>query len=316
MNTLPTNWYIEVTRENQEELNRWRKKVATQYRDYTVRAGYTLLSRHQYDGSYYYSDGADVVRDCDEYKDYQEITLEQFRAITNPLPEHWYIEVTEDNREELNRWRLSKRTIDAARWDHKFVPGATLLSKHPQNDGSYFWSKEAETPIELKHPQYKPITLEQFRQITNSKPMSKPEVKTIQISRTLLNQYYEAATPPQKEYIVNHFKMDGTTTDEAIRGLHEKACSEWKPKIKANHPDCFPEDSKYFDFSKYDSHLIMIPDAIKALGFGRNSDPIQIRVGVDSTYQHKGFWLDDNYDWELVRDNLNALVLVPTKKVK
>jgi hypothetical protein len=310
------NWYIVITEENHSELLEWwngseGKSIGCR----PPSVGEYLMSKNPKDKSCYWTKSDTNHHGLTWQQEYELITLEQFRAITNPVPEHWYIEVTEDNREELNRWRLSKRTPESARWDDKFVPGATLLSKHPE-DGSYFWSKEAETPIELKHPQYKPITLEQFRQITNSKPMSKPEVKTIQISRTLLNQYYEAATPPQKEYIVNHFKMDGTTTDEAIRGLHEKACSEWKPKIKANHPDCFPEDSKYFDFSKYDSHLIMIPDAIKALGFGRNSDPIQIRVGVDSTYQHKGFWLDDNYDWELVRDNLNALVLVPTKKVK
>ena len=399
MNTLPTNWYIEVTRENQAELNRWRKKVATEYRDHNLIAGRnTLLSEHPDDGSYYYSNTAQELRNDEDYNDYQEITLEQFRAITNPVPEHWYIEVTEDNREELNRWRLSKRTPESARWDDEFVPGATLVSKHPE-DGSYFWKftgvnltrrKPYYKPITLeqfrqitnsnkmKHPEhwyivatednydeleawrqtvassylasfkigypllsehpgdssyyyggsvdglkndswydhYKPITLEQFRQITNSKPMSKPEVKTIQISRTLLNEYFDAATMSQQEYLTKHFKLDGTTTDEAIRGLYDLACKDWKPKIKANHPDCFPEESKYFDFSKHTNlhgcDSIVLGNVAESLGLYRNF--IEVRSS-NTENNDRSFYLDRRYNWELVNEG-GDMVLIPTKKVK
>jgi hypothetical protein len=66
------------------------------------------------------------------------------------------------------------------------------------------------------------------------------DTKIIKISRTLLNEYYEAATITQQEFINAHFKIDGTTTVESIIGLHNIACDTWKPTIKANHPDCFP----------------------------------------------------------------------------
>lgn len=234
MSTLPTKWYIEVTRDNQKELNRWRQQVATSHRSQTLKVGYTLLSRHQYDGSYYYTNDATAVRKSGDYDDYQEITLEQFRQITNP------------------------------------------------------------------------------------NKIQKPMSKSIQISRKLLNVYYEAATPPQREYIINHFKVDGTTTDEAIRGLHELACEEWKLKIRANHPECFPEDSKHFDFSERVAvRGIVSHDVADSLGMRR--DFIQIRNNSDNPETHyRSFYLTSEYDWKLVQDGAEeggkVWALIPTKK--
>jgi len=111
--------------------------------------------------------------------------------------------------------------------------------------------------------------------------------------------------------------LDGTTTDEAIRGLYEMACGTWKPKIKANHPDCFPEDSKYFDFSEhtnqygYDS--IVSSDVADSLGLCRNF--IQVRGASASENDRRAFYLTGEYNWELVNDN-GVMTLIPTKKVK
>ena len=391
-NSHPEKWYIVATEDNYDELEAWRQTVATSYLD-SFKIGHCLLSDHPGDSSYFYGGSVDSLRYNSDFNGYQEITIEQFREITNSLPEHWYIKATEENIDELNRWRLSKRTINAQQWDHRFVPGATLLSKHPEeDDGSYFWLKHSNWAI--KHPEYKPITLEQFRQITNSNKMkhpehwyivatennyseleawrqtvtrgtyttsfnighpllskhpmddsyyyggsvdslkidhkfnhyqeitieqfraitnSKPMSKTIQIPHSLLIEYYEAATTPQKEYLTKHFKLDGTTTDEAIRGLYELACGGWKPKIKANHPECFPEDSKYFDFSehtnKYGYGSIVSSDVAHSLGLCR--DFIQVKAG--GKYSDRSFYLTSGYDWELVKD-AGATILIPTKK--
>jgi len=64
----------------------------------------------------------------------------------------------------------------------------------------------------------------------------------IKIDRKLVNTYFEAATDTQKEFIVSNFKIDGSTTVGSIKGLYDLACEGWKPKIKANHPDCFKGD--------------------------------------------------------------------------
>jgi hypothetical protein len=404
INSLPEHWYIEVTEENKEELSRWRSDQCTSFRDYKLRAGQTLLSKHKLDSTYYYCGNAEQVRDSGNYNDYQEITLEQFRQITNtnpiskhpdkwyiPLtaenyadikpwwleqveksgwkgrnlldthlvlsnhpkddshywcdtecqfnkihpsyekitleqflqitntkhmsthPEKWYIEITRENKKELEDWRQKVATSNRCNTPKI---GQVLLSKH-HRDNSYYYADDI-TALRGRdeYKDYKEITLEQFRQITNSKPMSKPEVKTIQISRTLLNQYYEAATVEQREYIINHFKLDGTTTDEAIRELHDLACWDWKPKIKANHPECFPEESKYFDFSKYvNKHGcdgIVSSNVADLLGLHKNF--IQVRDSSTKT-NLRAFYLTSDYNWELIKEG-DVTVLIPTKKVK
>ena len=231
---------------------------------------------------------------------------------TNSHPEKWYIVATEDNYSELEAWRQTVATS----YLESFRIGNPLLSKHP-GDNSYCYGGSVDSlRCNSDFDDYQEITIEQFRAITNTKPMSKTEVKTIQISRTLLNEYYEASTILQREYLTKHFKLDGTTTDEAIRGLYEMACGTWKPKIKANHPDCFPEDSKYFDFSKYISQSgardIVSSDVADSLGLCRSF--IQVRCS-NTEYGNRAFYLTSEYNWELVRDGAD-MVLIPTKKVK
>ena len=222
---------------------------------------------------------------------------------------NWYIVITEENHSELLKW-----------WNGNLIGcrppsvGEYLMSKNPK-DNSCYWTKTETDYHGLNWQQeYERITLEQFRQIINSKPMS----KTIQISRTLLNEYFDAATMSQQEYLTKHFKLDGTTTDEAIRGLYDLACGGWKPKIKANHPDCFPEDSKYFDFSKHTNQhgcdSIVLSNVADSLGLCRNF--IQVRVGSLSTNSDRSFYLHSDYNWELVKEGEATMVLIPTKKVK
>jgi hypothetical protein len=136
--------------------------------------------------------------------------------------------------------------------------------------------------------------------------------KSIQISRDLLNAYYDAATLEQKVYLTEHFKLDGTTTVEAIRGLHDIACATWKPKIKVNHPDCFPI-TKYFDFSEHASmdKFIISADVCKSLGL--ENDFIQVRNSSNPETDKRSFYLSCRYNWELVQDG-PAMVLIPTKK--
>ena len=229
---------------------------------------------------------------------------------TNSHPEHWYIVATEDNYSELEAWR---QTV-ASSYLESFRIGHPLLSEHPKDDSYYYGGSVDSLRCNSDFDDYQEITIEQFRAITNTKPMSKTEVKTIQIPHSLLIEYYEAATTPQREYLTKHFKLDGTTTDEAIRGLYELACGGWKPKIKANHPECFPEDSKYFDFSehtnKYGCHSIVSSDVADSLGLCRNF--IQVRSS-DTENNRRAFYLTSDYNWELVNEG-GAMILIPTKK--
>lgn len=303
------NWYIAITEENCSELLEWwngSEGKSTGCRPPLV--GEYLMSKNPKDNSCYWTKS-----DTDSYglnwqQEYELITLEQFRQITNPLPEHWYIVATEDNYIELEAWR---RTVASSYLD-LFRIGHPLLSEHPKDDSYYYGGSVNSLRCDSDYDHYKPITLEQFRQITNSKPMS----KTIQISRTLLNEYFDAATMSQKDYLTKHFKLDGTTTDEAIRGLYELACNTWKPKIKANHPECFPEDSKYFDFSKHTNlhgcDSIVLGNVAESLGLCKNF--IQVRFGSLEN-NDRSFYLTGDYNWELINEG-GEMVLIPTKKVK
>jgi hypothetical protein len=309
----PEKWYIPVTEENREELNQWRlsKRIeeASQY-DHKFVPGATLLSAHPHDdGSYFYAKGHSITQ---RDSDYQEITLEQFREITNTMkhPKNWYIPVTNENHEELSRWR--KRVATQYR-DMELKPyDSVVLSAH-HRDGSYYYADGVKgLKAENAYNDYQEITLEQFRQITN--PTQTPMSKQIQISRNLLNEYYEASTNEQKAYLSEHFKLDGSTTVEAIRGLHDLACSTWKPRIKANHPDCFPEESKYFDFSNHarkKGRFILSADVCESLGLER--DFIQVRNSGNQELDKRSFYLSSTYNWELVQDD-NKMVLIPTKK--
>ena len=137
-----------------------------------------------------------------------------------------------------------------------------------------------------------------------------PILDVIQISRTLLNEYYEASTGTQRQYINDNFKIDGTTTVDAIVGLEKIACDYWKRTIRINHPECFPKPE--FDFSKfvtiYDSDIFTKKES-ELLGF--EESPIQIRNHGD--YRYKGFYLITDVKWELVEDK-GSQILIPIKK--
>jgi len=236
----------------------------------------------------------------------------------NQHPEKWYIVATKENYDELNAWRKTMAGSDPA----SFQVGYSLVSKH-QSDNTYYFGAGAE---ELKsrpyYNDYQEITLEQFRQITNpteyytwDQLKLKPETTPIQIDRKLLNEYYEASTNGQKAYIAEHFKLDGSTTVKAIRGLYELACDRWKPKIKANHPDCFGPESKEFDFKNHvaEKYKYILKDGISE-ELGLPDDFIQIRTNTDSNYHCKAFFLNECLNWELTTDNQGAIVLIPTKK--
>lgn len=165
----------------------------------------------------------------------------------------------EELKELPDKWYIFAKTEDKARF---LFPHFNKLQGLPQNNG---WSSNNTYHINdycltfdgIKHDSnhksytqltsFTEISFEDFKRLvlkeetmdTNS---TKEENKVIKISETLLFTYYNASQPHQKEYLTKHFQLDGSTTVGSIKGLYELACPDWKPKIKANHPDCFKED--------------------------------------------------------------------------
>ena len=188
-----------------------------------------------------------------------------------------------------------------------------------QPDGSYFYGGNiVGFQSNNDYASYKEITFEFFQKYIKDKKQT--DIKEItqtfyKIETDVLSAYWKAATNVQRTFLNNNFKLDGTTTKEAIVQLYNLACSEWKPKIKANHPDYF-KDYKYFDLKGLmccDDNKIFTSEQAMNAGFNNNRF-IQIRTAFE--YESKGFFLDSNYNWEIVTDSNSQLVLLPKKRKK
>jgi hypothetical protein len=80
----PKKWYIPVTEENRDELQPWWQEQVRKSGCGTsiLHEDRLLLSEHPKDSSYCWVGDSEYFATC--YPSYQEITLEQFRQITNP----------------------------------------------------------------------------------------------------------------------------------------------------------------------------------------------------------------------------------------
>ena len=79
-------------------------------------------------------------------------------------PKDWYIQVTEENHNILNDWRLSK-AINYR--NHELNYGVYVLSEH-YKDGSFYFNDD-EYHLLQHHPGYVKIDLETFLEITKPK---------------------------------------------------------------------------------------------------------------------------------------------------
>lgn len=178
------------------------------------------------------NEGFHNLRPVISYKTFLDLVYTPWKSQSDK----WCIEITKENEDILVPWwkKTNPNSIFA-----EPIAGFALLSEHPTDESNY-WCGSIGTFLDT-HSKYRSITLEEFKTITSKTTTpSMDTTKTIRISRELLNEYFEASTISQKEFINEHFKIDGTTTIESIIGLHNRACDTWKNIIKGNHPDCFP----------------------------------------------------------------------------
>lgn len=117
------------------------------------------------------------------------------------LPKHWYIPVTEDNRDVLNKWRL-ERAYNYRNPDHAMVETESmLLSDDLHNDGSWYTTLQ-ERELNSRNSEYKKITFEQF------------------------NNYVLKQKDDATAITVPDFKIKGTPLPFIPRGI-EYRCKGW-----------------------------------------------------------------------------------------
>ena len=77
---LPENWYLVIDRSNYEDAENWRQTKCDIKWSYKIDlVDNILLSKHLHDDSYYYCRSLHKFKEDSKYKDYKEITTEQFR---------------------------------------------------------------------------------------------------------------------------------------------------------------------------------------------------------------------------------------------
>lgn len=208
---LPENWYMVLTNENYELAEKWRQTNDINNIVYRKpKIGEYLLST-KYDGSFFVTNKTLIPSKN------VEITFEEFKKFVlnmkQDLPTKWYIEATKENFEELNAWRNTKN-----RDYNCFEVGDLLLSKHISDSSYYYCGTEYDfLNTEYHYKDYQKITLEQFRQITNSS-------KEIVQNKNNVKEFEELCRPLMK-YIWDNF--DPHTTILVTNSSAELLCSKF-----------------------------------------------------------------------------------------
>ena len=106
------------------------------------------------------------------FEEWNEQTFLEYCGIESfVLPEKWCVEITGSNREVLLDW-VRKQRYYTGIFEHLFVGGAVVLSKHPIDD-SYLWTGDI-NGLESEHSNFKLITFEQFQKyVLKEEPIMK-----------------------------------------------------------------------------------------------------------------------------------------------
>jgi hypothetical protein len=216
-----------------------------------------------------------------------QITLSQLEGIlkgdTFTLPEMWCIEVTNENIDVLGKWRsdgpLHNRHIG---W----------YSHTPMNNKNGY-------NLQRKDDDYTEITFEQFKTYV----LKQNNMKTNTISRTDLGKIHNIACSTWKT------KIENLGSRNPFSGTIELTQSEVDEMFKAATPsqrptlvNIFGEQSNQIDLTE-----------LSTIEYKINGRCI-LAVRSMGDYKDKGFYLDDAFKWEIVKDNYGQTVLIPTRK--
>jgi len=220
-------------------------------------------------------------------------------AVVDELPKDWYIEVTDDNLEELDAWR---KKVASYYKNATLKSGWFVLSKH-YIDTSHVWAFNgicSEKELLKKHPNHKKIDLETFRKITGSAPKQKMNYKiTAEQAQSIINIACENWKKKLAEKWANNIVLNKEIeiSEEFYKEMR-KACTEPQNKL---FDKIFGEDGSVDLSEIYGLKLLVMSD-----------NTLSIRDSGE--YYNTAFYLTDNFNWELKRDSQEKLCLIPTKK--
>lgn len=269
--------YVYVDSSNADEMKRLLVKYDQPLGDIDVIGGYHYLIFDEH--IVWFVDNNDNKK--------VQITLSQLEGIlkgdTFTLPEMWCIKVTNENIDVLGEWRS-----DGPFHDRRI--GWYLHT--PMNDKNGY-------NLQRKDDDYTEITFEQFK----THVLKQNNMKTNTISRTDLGKIHNIACSTWKT------KLEKLGSRNPFSGTIELTQSEVDEMFKAATPNqrptlvnIFGEQSNQIDLTE-----------LSTIEYKINGRCI-LAVRSVGDYRNKGFYLDDVFKWEIVKDNYGDLVLIPTRK--
>jgi hypothetical protein len=239
-----------------------------------------------------------LVYNATHYKDTrtQCHTAQQFLeasgifAVADELPKDWYIEVTEENLEELDAWRKS---VASECTNHRLKVGYFILSKHYRNESYYYGSVNEHYLLADRQK----IDLETFRKITN---MKKSFTITSEQAQSIINIACNKWKKKLAEKWANNIVLGNEIEiSEEFYEVMRAACT---PPQNELFDKIFGKDDDSVDLSKIDNSLL------------RSASKNMLEVRDSDEYKNKAFYLSDDFNWEIKSDPIGVVCLIPTKK--
>jgi hypothetical protein len=146
-------------------------------------------------------------------------------------------------------------------------------------------------------------TLSQLEGILKGDTLKQNNMNTNSISRTDLGKIHNIACATWKT------KLEKLGSRNPFSGTIELTQSELDEMFKAATPDQRPTLVNIFGEQSNSVDLTELNDIKYEIN---DNDLLAVRVRGE--YRDKGFYLNDDYNWEIVKDNYGILVLIPTRK--
>jgi hypothetical protein len=294
---LPKDWYIEVTEDNLEELDKWRKSVASRHTNLSLFAGDFVLSKHWCDNSNYYTDSENSL--LEYHPNHKKIDLETFRKITNMKPD-FSIKGTELPSIPRGTFYRMRHPSCNGRLDFKNLVSYGL----EEFEGDIYVLADINDYKGSNYLMFKLSYIEHLWKEQNQNQNPKQDMKKFTITAEQAQSIINIACGTWKKQLAKKWANNIVLGDEIE--VSEEFYKEMRAACTAPQNELFDKifgkDDDSVDLSKIDSSLL------------RSASNNMLDVRDSDDYKNKAFYLLDDFNWEIKRDPIGVVCLIPTKK--
>lgn len=297
---LPKDWYIEVTEENLEELDAWRKRVASYYKNVILISGFFILSKHYRDESNFYSGyEKDLLK---HHPNHKKIDLETLHKITNMEPDFSIKGTKLPSIPKGTSYRLYHTPYETE-LDFNYK---TLVSYGLEEfKGETYVLADTNDYKDSNYFMFKLSDIERLWKEQNQNQNPKQDMKKFTITAELAQSIIDIACNAWKKQLAEKW------ANNIVLGNEIEISEEFYKEMRAA---CTPPQNELFDkiFGKDDDGSVNLTGVDSFELHGASNQMIDVRRGYE--YGNKAFGLSNKYNWEIKRDSEGALCLIPTKK--